>query len=109
MKPGKSEGPVSKLEHVAVVWIQITHGPLLSLGDTGTLVRVIPPPVLQNETGKVDYVGEEGKTDEADADGIAGPEAGSFGQEGKSGDETTQITESDLETGSDGATQVSGH
>ena len=82
---------------------------LLRLRSSGALVGVIPPPVLQNETGEVDNVGEEGKTDEADADGITGLEARGFRQEGEGGDESTEVTESDLPSGSDGAAQVSGH
>ena len=48
---------------------------LLGLRNSSTLVRVIPPPVFQNETGKVDDVGEEGETNEADADCITRFEA----------------------------------
>ena len=51
---------------------------LLRFGSSDTLVRVIPPPVLQNEAGEVDDVSEEGEADEANADGITGLEARSF-------------------------------
>ena len=62
-------------EHIAVVWVQITHTLFHVFWNRGTLVRVIPPPVLQNEAGEVDDICEERKANEANADGIAGVEA----------------------------------
>jgi len=59
-----------KLEHVTVVWVQITHVPLLRLRHGGTLIRVISSPVLQNEATEVDAVGDERETDETGANTI---------------------------------------
>ena len=89
-------------EHVAVIWVQIAHTLLLLFGDGGTLVRVIPPPVLQHQADKVDDVRKERKADEPNADGVTGCKGTGFGQEGESGNETTEVTEPDLPTGSDG-------
>lgn len=98
-----------ELKHVAVVWVQIAHTPLLIFGDTGTPVRVISPPILQHEADEIDDISEEGKTDEANADCIASRKGTVLGQEGEGGDEATEIAESDLPTGSNGTTQVPSH
>lgn len=98
-----------KSKHVAIVWVQITHMLLLLLGNVGTLIGVIPPPVFQHETDKVDDVGEEGETDEANADGITGCESAAFRQEGERSDETAEVTKPDLPASSNGTAQVSSH
>lgn len=99
----------AKSEHVAVIWVQITHALLLRLREGVTLVRVIPPPVLQNQTGEVDDVGKEGETDKPDANGITRREATGMRQESESGNKTTEVAESDLPAGPNGAAQVPSH
>ena len=71
---GKGVITEARLEHIAVVWVQITHTLFLVFWNCGTLVRVIPSPVLQYETGEIDDICEERKANEANADGIAGVE-----------------------------------
>lgn len=99
----------AKSEHVAIVWVQITHPLLLFFRNADTLVRVIPPPVFQHETDEVYDVGEEGKADEADANDIAGCKGAGFRQKGEGGDEAAEVAEPDLPPSSNGTTQMSGH
>ena len=65
-------------EYVTAIWVQIAHTLLLGLGSGGALGRIIPLPVLQNET-EVDDVSEEGKTEKAEASSITGLEATGLG------------------------------
>ena len=74
MRRGKRVATEMRSEHVTVVWVQITHTLFLVFWNRGTLVRVIPPRVLQDETGEIDDICEERKANEANADGIAGVE-----------------------------------
>ena len=97
-----------KLQHVAIIWVQVTQ-PRFLLRALSGMLALAPSPlsILGAEGEEVDGTADDGETDESKGEGVSpGILRSILDQESEGRDDPTAVTEADHEGGPNAASQV---